>query len=241
MINTALFLSAALTFLSGAQEPVPTQAEPVAAGSPSTVTPLPEPQAVEADTIISLTAEGSRRAQAWFAGMDTLRARFTQIAPDGGESAGDIALQRPGLARFDYDDPSPILVVADGSTVAIADFDLETVDRAPIGATPLRYLLGGPDEIGRAVSEAGRSEGRLYVTLTDPEGEAEGRLTLVFADPDPQAPAETMTLEGWYAVDAMGGLTEVSLTGLERGLRLDPRLFVLDDEDVRETDRRRGR
>ncbi|XBQ17303.1 MAG: outer-membrane lipoprotein carrier protein LolA [Oceanicaulis sp.] len=210
-------------------------------GEPAEAEPLPAPETVAAQTGPQMSETEAARARAWFEGVQTLRGRFTQISPDGSQTAGDLALQRPGRVRFDYDDPSPVLLVADGATVAIADFDLETVDRAPISATPLRFLLGDSEAIEAAVTEAGRAQGKLYITLTDPDGEVDGRLTLVFADPDASAPAEAMVLEGWYAVDAMGGLTEVSLTGLERGVRLDPRLFVLDDEDVQADDRRRGR
>jgi len=187
-------------------------------------------------------AQSVARAEAWFEGLTTLRARFEQIAPDGSLTTGNLALSKPGRARFSYDAPTPVLMVADGSTVAIADFDLETIDRAPIASTPLRYVLGaGPalSETG-AVTDAGHSRGRLYVSLTDPDGETDVRLTLVFDDPDPALPAETLQLAGWYAVDAMGGLTEVLLSDVETGIRLEPRLFVLDDEDVI-PDRRRSR
>jgi outer membrane lipoprotein-sorting protein len=203
--------------------------------------PLPEPEAVESATVEVQADSGARRAAAWFEELETLRTRFIQTAPDGTLSAGELSLQRPGRARFDYDDPSPILLVADGATVAIADFQLETIDRAPIRNTPMRFLLSGTDQLFESVAEAGRSGGRLYVTLVDPEAEVDGRLTLVFDDPDPSAPAGEMTLAGWFAVDAMGGLTEVNLTETERGVSFDPRLFILDDDDVIADDRRSRR
>ncbi len=203
--------------------------------------PLPEPEAIESASVEVQAESGARRAAAWFDGLETMRARFIQTAPDGTMSAGELSLQRPGRARFDYDDPSPILLVADGATVAIADFQLETIDRAPIRNTPMRFLLSGTDQLFESVTEAGRSSGRLYVTLVDPEAEVDGRLTLVFDDPDPSAPAGDMALAGWFAVDSMGGLTEVNLTEAERGVSFDPRLFILDDEDVIADDRRTRR
>ncbi|KAA5803805.1 outer membrane lipoprotein carrier protein LolA [Alkalicaulis satelles] len=206
---------------------------------PDAIVPLPSGDNATGEAERRL---GVARAEAWFEGVTTLRARFEQIAPDGSLTTGDLALSRPGRARFAYDAPTPVLMVADGSTVAIADFDLETIDRAPIASTPLRHVLGaGPtlSESG-AVTDAGHARGRLYVTLADPDGEEGGRLTLVFEDPDPALPAETLQLAGWYAVDAMGGLTEVLLSNVETGMRLEPRLFILDDEDVI-SERRRSR
>jgi hypothetical protein len=91
------------------------------------------------------------------------------------------------------------------------------------------------------VADAGRADGRLYLTLVDPEGETDGRLTLIFEDPDPDRVAGEMVLAGWYAVDALGGLTEVRLSNVETGVEFNPRIFILDDEDVFGDDRRRGR
>lgn len=210
-------------------------------GETEALDPLPEPEAVDSASAEVQADSGARRAAAWFDGLETMRTRFIQTAPDGTMSAGELSLQRPGRARFDYDDPSPILLVADGATVAIADFQLETIDRAPIRNTPMRFLLSGTDQLFESVTEAGRQGGRLYVTLVDPDAEVDGRLTLVFDDPDPSAPASEMALAGWFAVDAMGGLTEVNLTETERGVSFDPRLFILDDDDVIADDRRTRR
>lgn len=200
---------------------------------------LPPPESVEP----SGRSEAVERARALdiFAAVETLEARFRQVNPDGSVNEGDIALSRPGRVRFAYDAPSPLLIVADGSTVAIADSALETVDRAPIRSTPLRWLLAPASELesSGAIVEVGRFDNQLYVTLEDPEGEAEGRVTLVFADADPAAPANEVALNGWYAVDGMGSLTQVTLDEVRLGQRVDPRQFVLDDDMF--SSRRRGR
>ncbi len=227
------------------QSPPPEEAEPV----PQEAAPAldDDPVALPDRAALIAAAQAERaaaiaRADAWFAALDTLQARFLQFSPDGTETRGDLALDRPGRVRFDYDDPSPILMVADGATVALADFQLETIDRIPIRATPLRFMLGAEALAGSgAVDQINRADGRLYVTLVDPEGETDGRLTLIFNDAEPEAAAETMALEGWYVVDPTGGLTEVRLSEARLNDRLDPRLFILDDEDVMGGDRRRGR
>lgn len=261
MNTTALLFSAALTLTANVQDaaPQPAQAEdpssvPVQARSePETALETAEPVEAELDAPIDVDPapepitieDAANRAEAYLMGMRTLRARFEQIAADQSITTGVLEISRPGRARFDYDDPNPVLVVADGATVAIADFDLETIDRAPIGATPLRFLLDEDlalTETG-AVVDAGHYDGRLYVSLEDPQGEVEGRLTLVFDDPEPDNP-DSMVFAGWYAIDALGGLTEVRLTDVETGMRISPRQFVLDDDDVMGGDdrrRRRGR
>lgn len=248
MNTTALLLSAALALVASVQDaqPDPAQPDPALSEPPAAPALDDAPATMEAETAnadLITPQAGAERAQAWLTGLDTLSARFEQLGADATQTAGTLHLARPGRARFDYDDPNPVLVVADGTTVAIADFDLETIDRAPIGATPLRFLLEDTLDLTEAVVDAGRYDGRLYVTLVDPAGETDGRLTLVFEDANPDAAAETMRFAGWYAIDALGGLTEVRLSEVQTGQRLNPRLFILDDEDVLGGDdrRRRGR
>ncbi len=246
MMNTAsLFLTSVLSTLLAGQEPPANDPAPV---DPPAVTEMQDAPATLPDREAVLAEEAAERAavidraDAWFDALDTMQARFLQFSPDGTEIGGDLALDRPGRVRFDYDDPSPILMVADGSTVALADFELETIDRVPLSATPLRYVLGNTDlQTSGAVAEINRADERIYMTLVDPDGETDGRLTLIFHDAKPNDAATTMALEGWYVVDAMGGLTELRLTDITRNEELDPRLFILDDEDVMGSDRRRGR
>jgi len=261
MNTTALLFSTALAFAANVQDAAPqpgqvedqdsAQAQMGLAQDSQTppadleTDPLDVPIEIEPVEGQLNLADAANRAEAYLRAMTTMRARFEQIAADQTLTTGVLEIARPGRARFDYDDPNPVLVVADGATVAIADFDLETIDRAPIGATPLRFLLD--EELNLvatgAVIDASRYDGRLYVSLEDPEGEVEGRLTLVFDDPDPDN-ADQMVFAGWYAIDALGGLTEVRLTQLETGMRISPRQFILDDEDVIGGDdrrRRRGR
>ena len=167
--------------------------------------------------------------------LQTLRARFTQVAPDGSSAGGLLSLSRPGRLRFEYDEPSPIRMIADGTTVAIEDRALETVDRAPLRSTPLWWLLK-PEidlEADARITGIGREYGYLYVTMEDPDGEMQGEITFVFAEP-------SLELREWYVVDALNEVTRVTLSDVATGQALDPRLFVIPEaEDT--ADSRRGR
>jgi outer membrane lipoprotein-sorting protein len=57
------------------------------------------------------------RVQTYLDEIKTLQSRFQQFSPEGGTTAGTIYLQRPGKMRIIYDDPTPILIVADGREV----------------------------------------------------------------------------------------------------------------------------
>ncbi|MBF3046381.1 outer membrane lipoprotein carrier protein LolA, partial [Pseudomonas aeruginosa] len=73
--------------------------------------------------------------------LQTLVGNFVQVGPDGTKTKGDFYIQKPGKLRFEYDDPSTIEVIADGSSVAVRDRRLATQDVYPLSQTPLRYLL----------------------------------------------------------------------------------------------------
>jgi hypothetical protein len=71
----------------------------------------------------------------------TLVGKFHQIGPDGSKTEGVFYMQRPGRVRFEYEDPSPIQLIADGSSVAVRNRTLATQDVYPLSQTPLRFLL----------------------------------------------------------------------------------------------------
>jgi outer membrane lipoprotein-sorting protein len=167
--------------------------------------------------------------------MTTMRARFVQTAPDGSAAQGLLSLSRPGRLRFEYDDPTPVLIIADGTTVAVEDTDLETVDRAPLRSTPLWWLLKADTNLAEdaEIVSMFHEFGSVYLTLEDPSDEMQGQIIFVFSDDDYQ-------LVEWFVTDGLGQNTRVQLIDTEFGLRLSPRLFVIEEpENAR--DSRRGR
>ena len=203
----------------------------------------PEPEAPRAEAAPVRAESGAvsateRRAILKAAGdslaaAKTARGRFVQLAPNGSVTEGDFALQRPGRMRFDYDDPTPILIVANGTTVAMEDSDLETVDRVPLSSTPLGLVLD--DELDfeteARVTDVQKTASEIAITMEDRRGEAEGVLTLYF---DPAS----YQLTSWRTLDANQQVTRVVLDDIETNVRLSPRLFRLDDPADEEEDER---
>ena len=171
-------------------------------------------------------------ARAALAATKTAQGRFYQTNADGSTMLGDFALNRPGKLRFDYDDPTPVLIVADGATVAIEDSELETIDRVPLVATPLGIILDREIDFDGDVEvlDIRRAGDRIGIEMRDAAGEMEGTLTLIFAAADYE-------LLGWIAVDGSFQSTLVNLTDVETNISLDPRLFRLDDDEDEEEDR----
>ena len=155
----------------------------------------------------------------------SLKARFVQIAPDGGVSEGAMFMRRPGRLRFAYDPPMPLLIVADGFWLVLWDKELDQVDRVPLASTPLGFLVRDEVSFGDpiVVRRLERQPGVLSLTVFDRRREDEGELTLVFAE----AP---LGLRQWVVTDAQRLETRVSLFGVETNVPLDGRLFVFTDE-----------
>lgn len=217
MLNILASLGA-ITAIATSPLPLSLQATEAAAPAPQ----VSEPAGLsEADRQRLLN-----RASTALAKVKTASGTFKQLSPDYSESTGRFALSRPGKVRFEYDDPSPLLVVSDGTTVGLQDSELETTDRVPLGTTPLALLLD--DDIDFAteadVLDVANRNGRVEITLRDKSGEMDGTLTLVMQESD-------MSLTGWHTLDSGGNLTQVQLTDVSYGQRLNPRLFVLKDFD----------
>ena len=164
--------------------------------------------------------------------VKTARGTFVQSNPDGSVVTGTFALNRPGRMRFEYDDPTPVLIVSDGTTVAMQDTELDTVDRVPIGSTPLGLILAtdlNVDEDVEVLSIMQNSE-RLGIRVQDSSGELEGTLTMVFDK-------SSYALLGWLATDGNDQTTVVDLLDVESNVRVDPRLFRLNEDDDEEDER----
>src|SRR5205823_1228143 len=74
----------------------------------------------------------------YLSSMSQLNGKFVQVGPDGSRSQGDFYISKPGRVRFEYDDPSPIELIADGQSVVVRDRKLATQDVFPLAQTPLR-------------------------------------------------------------------------------------------------------
>lgn len=171
-----------------------------------------------------------KAAAASLAAAKTAKGRFVQVSPDGSITQGDFALRRPGRMRFDYDAPTPLLIVADGTTVAMQDSDLETVDRVPLASTPLGIILDDQldFESETRVTDVRRTDSNIAITVEDKDGESEGSVTLYFD-------ASNYQLLSWRALDANRQTTHVALEDIQTNVNVDPRLFrmdqMVDDDD----------
>ena len=159
--------------------------------------------------------------------LRALKARFLQVGPDGATTQGTLWLERPGRMRFQYDKPSPLLLVAGGGTVVFHDAQLDQTTNIPVGQTPLGLLLADTITLSGdvTVTEFERPPGQLLITLVRTKTPGDGSLTLALN-------AEPLALVGWSVVDAQSRETHLRLSDVRPGGPYDPDLFVFKDPNA---------
>ena len=158
--------------------------------------------------------------------LRTLKARFVQIGPDGAVTQGTMWLQRPGRMRFEYDKPSPLLLVAGNGTVVFHDAQLDQTTNIPVGNTPLGLLLADTIVLSGDVTltDFQRPPGGLQLTLVRTRTPGDGSLTLTLN-------ASPLALTGWSVVDAQGRETRIRISSVQLGGSFDQALFAFTDPD----------
>ncbi len=173
------------------------------------------------------------RIEAYLDSLRTLKARFLQVAPNGATSEGTVWLDRPGRMRFQYNPPSPLLLVAGHGLVVFRDNALNQTSNIPIGQTPLGILLADHVRMQGDVTVNGlqRLPGQIQVSLYRTKSPGDGTLTLVFAD-------NPLALRQWTVLDAQRQETRVTLYNAELGGQFDPNLFNVADPNAFRPDSR---
>ncbi|MDV2982802.1 UNVERIFIED_CONTAM: outer-membrane lipoprotein carrier protein LolA [Methylobacteriaceae bacterium AG10] len=163
-------------------------------------------------------------ANGYFNGFQTLTGSFIQIGADGRRIGGKLTLAKPGRLRFEYDQPSPLEVVADGTSVAVRDRKLNTQDLYFISQTPLKFLLRDKIDLARdlTVTEVTNDPGGVRIALEDRSTLGGTSKIQLFFD------AEMKTLSQWRITDPQGYLTTVQLSNLQKGKAVDGSLFFIN-------------
>jgi outer membrane lipoprotein-sorting protein len=161
------------------------------------------------------------RIEAYMNGLHTLKARFLQVAPDGSTAEGVAWMERPGRMRFQYDPPSPLLMVAGHGLFFFHDSQINQTTNLPLDATPLGLLLRDNLRLSGdvTVTSVARLPGQIQVSMVRTGSPDDGSLTLVFAD-------NPLALRQWSVVDAQRQETRVTLFDVELGGTFDQSLFV---------------
>ena len=166
------------------------------------------------------------RISAYLSGVKTMVGEFVQVGPDGSKTQGQVYLQKPGRVRFEYADPSPIELIADGSSVVVRDRKLATQDLYPLSQTPLRFLLADKMDLLRDTNVIGIYSDDIFSTVVIEEKHAIAgthKLMMMFG-------ANDLTLRQWTVTDPQGFDTTVAVYNLDMTKKPDPGLFKITYE-----------
>ncbi|MGB8108230.1 MAG: outer membrane lipoprotein carrier protein LolA, partial [Pseudolabrys sp.] len=164
------------------------------------------------------------RVNGYLSGVQALSGKFIQVGPDGARTQGDFVIAKPGRVRFEYDDPSPIELIADGSSVVVRDRRLATQDVYPLSQTPLRFLLADRVDLSKDTHLVAVYADDVFVTVVAEEKSGivgTSRLMIMFSTKD-------MQLKQWTVTDPQGYDTTVAVYNLDTSKRPDPAMFKID-------------
>jgi len=182
--------------------------------------------AAAAPAAVALTPQDNadlQRIAAYLGSVRTMYAKFRQVASGGGIASGQLWMARPGRMRFEYDPPSPILLLADMFYVYYVDKELVQMSKVGLKSTPAWLLLRDPITFSDLiVTHFERGANTIRLTVVEKAEPDNGSLTMVFSD-------NPLELRQWSIVDQQRKTTTVSLYDERFGVALDPKLFVYQD------------
>ncbi len=190
-----------------------------------------------APAIAQPQADALDRAANALRSITTLRADFTQTDRAGNTVAGELTLRNPGRIRFEYDDSVNMLIVSDGRALTLVDYDVNQVERYPIGNSPLGALLDPDRDIRRYGRVMPTSSANIVsIAVNDPDRPEFPELTMIFVE-KAGAPGG-LELASWVALDSQNVRTTVRLRNHRYGVSVPDSAFRF--RDPRRTTRRPG-
>ncbi len=146
--------------------------------------------------------------------IKSLSADFAQTDRNGQTATGKLLWKQPGKIRFDYGKGGDMLIVADGKSLYVIDYQVAQVQRWPIRNTPLGPLLDPTRDLSKYGKVVDSGDPRVVSVEVRDAGHPEyGVLSLVFMRK--AAGSADLDLYGWVAKDAQGNRTTVRFTNMK--------------------------
>ena len=161
-------------------------------------------------------------------GIGSMTADFTQTDRNGATIPGKLYLKRPGKIRFEYAPSAKMLVVSNGKSLYLVDYEVKQVQRWPIGNSPLGALLDPSRDVkayGRLVPT--ENSNVVSVEVKDRKKPEYGVITLIFIR-DASAPGG-LRLTNWVALDSQNNRTTVRLSNQSYGAAIPDSKFSFTD------------
>jgi len=160
--------------------------------------------------------------------ITTLRADFTQTDRNGQVLRGVLTLKSPGRIRFEYERSANMLVVSNGRSLTLIDYEVAQIQRWPIGNSPLGALLDPKRDVKRyGRLQPTSNPNVISIEVKDPKKPEYGTIALVFVR-NAAAPGG-LELASWVALDAQNKRTTVRLSNHRYGIAVPDSTFTYRD------------
>lgn len=182
----------------------------------------PAAAAVQPAQLTAQDRQDLARVEQYLGSLTTAQADFVQTTNNTDLYRGHFYLKRPGKMRLEYEPPISYMYIADGTWLTYYDADLRQRKDVPLGSTIADFITRANVKLSGdvTVTKVSRGNNLLSVQLVQTDKPEDGTLTLNLT-------ANPMLLQSWVSVDQQGTVTQVDLTGLQPGVQLDNKLFVI--------------
>lgn len=189
---------------------------------------LPAAATVPTPVIAQADAGDLDRAVTALRAISTLKADFVQTDRLGQTANGVLTMQQGGKIRFDYTGDVDLLIVSNGRSLYLIDYEVNQVQRWPIKNSPLGALLD-PD---RDITRFGKlvptnNSDVISIEVRDPKRPEFGMINMIFVR-DVTAPGG-YELNTWVALDAQNHRTTVRLRNHRYGVEVSDSAFRFRD------------
>ncbi len=182
-----------------------------------------------AETAVTPAPATAQQIADHFAAVKTMTGEFAQFGPKGEQTGGKFFLERPGKIRFNYEDPSPMRVISDGTSVVIGNRKLETWSIYPLSKTPLALLLGETIDLsGQTIRDIKEEADLTTIVMGNKSVFGDSTITMMF---DPK----TFDLRQWTITDAQGKDTSVIIFNVQTGVKFADNVFEIPYDQVHNT------
>ncbi|NYH96186.1 LolA family protein [Novosphingobium marinum] len=193
-----------------------------ALGVSATIAVAPAPAVAQSESGKLDEVVGALRA------ISTLKADFTQTDRSGQRVSGVLTMKQPGRIRFQYEESVPMLIVGDGSSLTLIDYEVNQVQRWPIKNSPLGALLDPRRDVAKyGTLRPTGNPNVISVEVRDRKHPEYGVITLIFIR-DGSAPGG-LRLASWVALDSQNKRTTIKLSNHRYGVSVPNSTFRWKD------------
>jgi len=160
--------------------------------------------------------------------ITTMRADFSQTDRSGQVVRGVLTWKSPGRVRFEYERSVNMLVVSNGRSLTMIDYDVAQMQRWPISNSPLGALLDPRGDVKRYGKLLPTSNPNVIsVEFKDAKKPEYPTITMIFVR-NAAAPGG-FELNSWVALDAQNKRTTVRLSNQRYGISVPDSTFNFRD------------